>query len=101
MKTQVVHIENCLQTLRYFHIDATVVNEDSGIDEVGLAFDLAAAKRRQDAVRLHQADTGLGQTDAVPIPKRKLTANKIRIVENRVKARRLTVSWILVPLCPE
>src|SRR5438105_15674604 len=101
MKTHLVHVKDCFQSLGYFHVDSGVVNEDPGIDEVGLAFDLAAAKRRQNAVRLNQASPGLGQPDSISIPKRELAANKIRIIEDRVKARRLCVRRILVALRPE
>ena len=37
MKPQIVHIENCLDSLRDFDVDAGVVNKDSGIDKVCLA----------------------------------------------------------------
>ena len=101
MKAQVIHVEDSLQPLRHFHVHARVVNKDSGIDEVRLTFNLAAAQAGQNAVRLNQANTCLRQTNPVAIPKRKLSADKIRIVEDRVEARRLTIRRILVALRPE
>src|SRR6185295_5981189 len=86
MKFQVIHIEDRFDSLRDLSIDSTVVDKDSGINKIRLAFDLAAAQARQNAVWMHQPDTGLRQTDAVTVPKRKLTAGKIRIVEDRVES---------------
>src|ERR1051325_5860189 len=94
MKSQVVHIEHRFDSLRDFRIYSAVINKDSGINKICLAFDLAAAQARQNTVRLHQADARLRQTDPVPIPKRKLAAHKIRIVENRVESIGAIVSRI-------
>src|SRR6202521_2210396 len=101
MKAQIVHVKDRFQTLRNFHVHARVVNKDSGIDEVCLPFDLAAAQAGQNAVRLYQADSGLRQADAVAIPERELPADKIRIVEDRVKAICLSIRRVLIALRPE
>src|SRR2546423_14145336 len=101
MKAQVVHIEDCFDSLRHFHIDAAVINKNAGIDEVRLALDLAATQRRQDAVWLNQANPCLRQANSISIPKRKLSADKIRIVKDRVETISFTVSWILITLRPE
>src|SRR5258708_35590005 len=101
MEAQIIDGEDRFQPLRNFDIDAHVVDKNSRIDKVGLAFDLAAAQRRQNAVGLHQADSSLGQADAVAIPKRKLTAHEIWIVKDSVKSSRLAVSRILVALRPK
>src|SRR5260370_34797334 len=101
MKAQVVRVKNRFQTLRNFHVHARVVNKDSGIDEVRLPFDLAAAQAGQNAVRLHQTNSGLRQADAVAIPEREFPAGKIRIVEDRVKAICLPISRVLIALRPE
>src|SRR6185369_2973239 len=96
MKSQVVQVQDGLDSLRYFNIHPAVVNENSRIDEVRLPFGLAAAQTRQDAVCLHQTNTGLRQPNPVAVPKRKLAADEIRIVKDGVKAVRLTVGRILV-----
>src|ERR1044072_1423124 len=101
MKPQVVHIEYRLQSLRDFYIHTRVIDEDSGVYKIRLAFNLAAAQTRQNAVRLDQADARLRQANAVAIPKRELPADKIRIVKDRVKAICLIVGRVLVALCPE
>src|SRR6185436_18131213 len=101
MKAQVVHIKYRFQTLGDLGVDAGVVNKDSGIDEVCLAFDLAAAQARQNAVRLHQAHAGLRQANAVAVPERELPADKIRIVENCVKTIRVTIVGVLITLREE
>ena len=59
VKPQIVRIQHCFESLGYLHIHTGVVNEDSGVHEVGLSLGLAAAQTWQDAVRLHQTDTGL------------------------------------------
>src|SRR6185503_12075758 len=65
------------------------------------ALDLAAAKRRQQAVRLNQSHTCLRQTNSVSVPKRKLTADEVRIVKNRIEPVCSIVRRILVALRPE
>src|SRR5207244_2573395 len=57
--------------------------------------------RRQDAVRLHETNTSLRQTDTVAIPKRELPAHEIRIVEDRVESCGLAISRIPIALRPE
>src|SRR5437867_4532282 len=98
MKTQIVHVEYGFHSLGDLGIDAAVVDKNSRIDKVGLAFSFAAAQGGQDAVRLNQANTGLGQTYPVAVPKRELSADKIWIVEDRIEAVRLTVGGILIAL---
>src|SRR5437764_5038115 len=85
VKKQVVYVDNCLDALRQLDVDARVVNVDPWIDEIRLPLNLAAAQTRQQTVWLDQAHAGLGQTDPVAHPKRKLTAGKIRIVEDRIE----------------
>src|SRR6266545_1281498 len=53
MKPEIVDVEDRLDSLSKFHIDAGVVNEDTGIYKVRLALGFAAAQTRQDAVWLH------------------------------------------------
>src|SRR5213594_898736 len=101
MKTQIVNIEDRFYSLGDLDVDAGVVNIDSGINEVRLAFDLTAAQSRQDAIWLDETDSGLSQANSVAIPERKLSADKIRIVKDRVKTICLTVRRILIALCPE
>src|SRR5436190_7651370 len=101
MKAKIVDVKDRLQSLRHFGIDAGVVNKYSGIDEVRLAFNLAAAKRGQNAVRLHQAHAGLGQANPISIPERELAANEIGIVKDCVEAGSLSICGILIARGPE
>src|SRR5690349_13783145 len=82
MKAQVVYVHDCFHTLRQLNIDAGVVNEEAGIDEVCLSLNLAAAQSRQETIRLDQAHAGLRQTNSVAHPERKLPAGEVRIVED-------------------
>ena len=68
METQIVNVEDRFHTLSDIGVDARVVNEDAGIDEVRLALSFAAAQTRQNAIRLDQANARLGQPDAVAVP---------------------------------
>src|SRR6185436_2681136 len=89
------------QTLRHFYIDSRVIDEDSGVNKVRLTLDLAAAQARQKTVGLDQTDARLRKTYAITIPKRKLSADEIRIIENRVEAVSLTIGRVLITLRPE
>src|SRR5438132_153523 len=98
MKTQIVNVEDRFHALGDLGVDPRVVDEDAGIDKIGLALDLAAAQARQHAIGLHQANARLGQPDAIAIPERKLSADEIGIVEDRIESGGLRVSGIRVPL---
>src|SRR6185369_6183294 len=78
VKPQEVDVEDGFDSLRQFHINAAVVNKDSGIYEICLSLRLAASQTRQQTVCLDQADTGLRQTNSISNPERKLPAHKIR-----------------------
>src|SRR6185369_8080289 len=80
VKPQKVDVDDCFDSLRQFHINAAVVNKDSGIYEICLSLRLTASQTRQETVRLDQTDTSLRQTNSIPHPERKLPTNKIRIV---------------------
>ena len=101
MKAQIVHVDDCFHALRQLDVDAGVVNEDAGIDEVRLSLNLAAAQRRQKTVRLDQAHTRLRQTNSVAHPKRKLPASEVRIVEDGVEASGSSIRRIPVSLSPQ
>src|SRR5436190_20479341 len=101
MKSQVINIEPRLDSLRDLGVGSAVVDKDSGINKIRLPFDLAAAQARQNTVRLHQAHTGLGQPNAVAVPERKLAANKIRIVEDRIEPVGPSISRIPIALGKE
>src|SRR5262249_54798843 len=64
------------------------------IDIVGLPLNFAASQVRYETEALHQIHTQ--QLDLLPIPVAKLAACKIRIVDNRVEARRRAVEWLVV-----
>ena len=101
MKPQIVGVEDRLDSLRHFDINSGVVNKDARIDKICLSLSLAAAQTRQETIRLDQTHTRLRQTNAVAVPERKLPADEIWIVEDRIKAGRLIVSGIRVTLRPE
>jgi len=101
MKPQVANIEHRLDSLGDLDVDAGVVDEDSGINEIRLTLDLAAAKTRKKTIRLHQSDTGLSQTNSAAIEKGKLTSDEVRIVQDRIEARSLLIGRVLVTLGPE
>ena len=101
VKPQIVHIHNRLDTLRHFDIHARVVNKNSGINKIRLALNLAASQTRQQTVRLDQSHARLRQANSISNPKRKLPADKIRIVEDRIETRSAFVGRIAVALCPQ
>src|SRR5437762_13647147 len=101
MKPQIIHVEYSLNALRQFHINTRVVDKNARIDEIRLALNLAAAQTGQQTVWLDQPDSGLRQPYAVAIPKRELSARKIRIVKDCIKARSLVVCGIFVSLRPQ
>ena len=59
MKWKVVDIENCLDSLREFHIHPGVVDEYPGVHKIRLALRFAAAQTRQHTVGLHQSNSCL------------------------------------------
>ena len=97
MKPQIVDIENCLDPLRHFNIKTGVVNKDPWIHKIRLPLNLATSQTRQQAIRLDQADASLRQSNSVAYPKRKLPANKIRIVKDRVETRPFMSVGLLSP----
>src|ERR1044072_1713358 len=101
MKSQVIDIEHSFDSLCDFGIDAAAVDKNSRVNKVRLPFDFAAAEARQNTVRVHQADAGLRQADAVSVPKSRLTTNEIRIIEDRIEPVCLIVGRILVALSEE
>src|SRR5438270_46476 len=96
MKAKVVEIEDSLDALRQFKVVAEISYKYAGVDEVRLPLRLAAAKRRKEAERLYESDRRSHERDADAIPEGELTADEVRVVENRVEACRLVVRRILV-----
>jgi hypothetical protein len=68
MKPQIVNIENCLQALGDFNVDAHVEDEYSRVNEIRLTLSLAASQTWQDAVWMDQPNTSLGQSYSVAVP---------------------------------
>src|SRR4030095_10029330 len=98
MEPKIVGVKDCLHPLRYFNIDAGVIDEDSGIEEVRLPLNLAAPQTREQTVRLDQTNPRLRETNAITDPERKLATDKIWIVEDRVEPCGSVVSRITVSL---
>jgi len=98
MKAQVIGVKDRFQPLRDFHINACVVDKNSRIDKVRLAFNLTAAQRGQKTVLAapdrHRSASGVCHA----VPKRKLPTHEIRIVEDGVKSARPSVCRILIAL---
>src|SRR5262249_17626271 len=63
MKSQVVQVKDRFDSLSDFDINASVVNENSRIDEVRLPFSFTAAQTWQNAVRLNKSHAGLRQAN--------------------------------------
>ena len=101
MEAQIVPVEDQLDTLGKVNVNAGVIDQDAGINEVRLPLNLAAAQRRQERVRLHQADGCAGERDADAIPERELAADEIRIIEDGVEPGSALVGRILVALREE
>src|SRR5258705_13713305 len=101
MKPKVVDVEYRLQALRNFNIHASVIDEYSRVDEVCLSLDLAASQTWQQAIRLNQTHTGLGQANAIPNPEGKLPTNEVWIIEDSVEPSGLVVRGTAVSLGPE
>src|SRR5215813_1019620 len=101
MKAQVVNVEYGFQPLRDFSINAGVVDKDAGVHEIRLPLSLAATQARQQTVGLHQSHSRLRQANSISIPERKLAANQIWVIQNRVEPRCLSVGRIGITLCPK
>src|SRR6185503_12549751 len=101
MKPKIVDIDHCLRALRDFNIESCVVNKNPRIHKISLPLDLAASQTRQQTVRLDQPHARLRQANPIANPECKLPTNKIRIVEDRIEARRMLVCWIRITLRPE
>src|SRR4051812_25401077 len=96
MEAQVVEVEDGLDALRQFEVVADVRDEDAGVDEARLPLRLTAAQGGQKAQRLNESDGRARERDADAVPERELAADEVRVVENRVEARRLIVRRVLV-----
>src|SRR5689334_9876346 len=101
MKAQIVYVHDCFHALRQLNVDAGVVNEEAGIDEVCLSLNLAAAQCRQETVRLDQVHAGLRQTNSVAHPERKLPTGEVWIVEDRIETSGSSIRRIPVSLSPQ
>src|SRR5436853_169807 len=96
MEVRIVGVQQGAQLRRQFGFRAEVVNEDAGIDEVRLAFGLAAAQARQQAARRRQQDRCVGQRDALRVEEADATAGELLMIENRIEAARGAVKRLLV-----
>src|SRR2546422_8960407 len=96
MEAQVVHVQDRLELRRELDVGAHVEQEEAGIDEVGLALDLAAAEAGDEAVAAHQLEPGAGERQPLAHPVAEAAAGEIRIVEDRVAPPRDAVGGVAV-----
>src|SRR5215212_1398491 len=101
MESQIVDVDHPLHTLRHLNVNARVVNKDARVNKIWLTLSLAASQTRQQAIRLDQRHACLRQTNSISNPERKLSAGKIRIIEDRIESRRAFVGRIAITLCPK
>src|SRR5262249_13216657 len=101
VKPEVVNIEYRLDPLSYLGINTNVVDKNTRIDKVRLPLNLTAPQAGQNAVWLYQSQSCLRESYPISIPERKLTADKVWIIENCVEPCTFTVGRILITLRPE
>src|SRR5215213_11552703 len=101
MEPQIVEVDYSLHTLRDFNVNSRVVNKNPGVHKIRLPLNLTASQTRQQAIRLDQPHACLRQPNSISNPKRELSANKVRIVEDSIEARGTFVSWITIALRPK
>src|SRR5579871_109437 len=80
-----IHIQESAEFGGDIDVGAGVDEGDSGVYEIGLAFDFTGAETGDEASALDQADAGAGEADAFAIPERKKSACEIGIVKDRVE----------------
>src|SRR5262249_29550629 len=96
LEPEVVQVEDGFELLSNVGIGPGVVNKDSGIDEVGLAFKFAAAQTREQAVTTDQSHCGLSEPDFLAVPEAESSTRKFGKIKNRVKSSCSTVKWVLI-----
>lgn len=85
-EVDVIHVEKGAQFRRHIEVRAEAVDEDAGVDEVGLAFGFAAAEIGHKAVALFQTDGGAGKVEALARPVAEGAAGEVGIVDDGVEA---------------
>src|SRR5689334_5910282 len=96
IEAKIIRIRDHFEKLRQLGIDTEIEDHDPRAYKIRLALGLAGSQRRQQAVRLNESDLRRNETNAVAVPIRELTGDKIRIVEYGVKAGRTIVGRILI-----
>src|SRR5262249_11121061 len=101
LESQIIDVEDGFQFLRQVGVGADVVKEDAGIDKIRLAFELAAAEARKQAVFTDQGHSGLGQPNLLAVPEAELAAGKFGKIENGVEPSTGAVKGIFITRSPK
>src|SRR6266478_705517 len=91
-ETQKVEIRKAPQLGSDIEVGAGVGQEDAGVDEIGLTFFLAGAKRRNEAAGRGEKNAGAKKANGFAIPEAEEAAGKIREIDDRVKAAGTAIS---------
>ena len=101
MKMRVVHVEDASQLRRHLRFGAQIVNENAGVDEIGLPLEFAASQIGQQAAGRCQQHSGVGQRNTLAVPKAKRSAREFLMVLDRVESSGGAVKRLLVTRRPE
>src|SRR5579864_2461062 len=101
MKADEIQVSKKAQLGEHIGFHPRIVNEQSGINEICLALDLARTQARHQTVATHQSHAAARKPEAFPVPEAEDAAREIGTIEDRVETTGRSVSRVVVSRRPK